>query len=112
MIRLGLGNVRIQGLSGKIYKFRAYPLATRFAEFGAVYFITERKEDAKGRTSHSRIDCGQTRNMSVPSFSEAQIASYEVHAANCICVLPVRDDSSREAIEQDIRGKYKLLSRM
>jgi hypothetical protein len=112
MIRLGLGNVRIKGLSGKTYKFRAYPLNTKFADFGAVYFITGRKLDAEGRTSHSRIYCGQTKDMSVPSFTAAQVAAFDQHAANCICVLPVQFEVPRLEIEKDIHRNYRLLSRM
>ncbi len=110
MNREGLGNVRIKGLSGRTYTFRAYPLETRFAEFGAVYFITERKLDSKGRTSHSRIYCGQTSNLSVCPYTAEQLASFQKYDANCICILPVQGESSRSAIEQDIHQNYKLLS--
>jgi hypothetical protein len=102
----GLGNVRIQGKSGKEYKFRAYPLATKFDNIGAVYFITSRKQEADGRTSHSRIDCGRTSNLSIginikPGFKD--------NDANCICILPQDDKDTRIEIETDIRQNYTLL---
>ena len=110
MMSLGLGNVRIKGVSGKTYTFGAYPLDTRFAEFGAVYFITGRELDSKGRIAHSRIYCGQTSNMSVCPYSAQQSASFKANYANCICILPVKEDVSRRDIERDIHQNYRLLS--
>ncbi len=110
MIRMGLGNVRIEGLSGRIYTFRAYPLETKFAEFGAVYFITGRKMNPEGRIEHSRIFCGQTSNMSVCPYSSQQSASFKANYANCICILPVNEEISRREIEGDIHQNYRMLS--
>lgn len=109
MIRIGMGNVRIKGLSGKMYTFRAYPLETKFAEFGAVYFITSRELNSEGRIAHSRIYCGQTGNMSICPYNTQQSASFKANYANCICILPVKEDDSRQDIEQDIHQNYRLL---
>jgi hypothetical protein len=102
----GLGNVRIKGISGREYKFRAYPLDTKFSHFGAVYFITSRNQNPDGRIAHSRIYCGRTSDLSIriddaPSFKE--------NNANCICILPQDDKDSRVEIENDIRQNYTLL---
>ena len=110
MIRMGFGNVRIKGLSGKVYTFRAYPLETRFSEFGAVYFITGRIQKPQGRIAHSRIYCGQTSNMSVCPYTSQQSASFRANYANCICILPVNEDAPRMDIEKDIHQNYRLLS--
>ena len=110
MMSLGLGNVRIKGVSGKTYTFRAYPLDTRFAEFGAVYFITGRERDPEGRIAHSRIYCGETSNMSIRPYGAQQSVSFRANYANCICILPVKEDSARRDIERDIHQNYKLLS--
>ena len=109
MINLGLGNVRIKGLSGKMYTFRAYPMETIFAEFGAVYFITGRNLNPDGKIAHSRIYCGQTGNMSVRPYDVRQSASFKANNANCICILPAEDEASRRDIEKDIHQNYKLL---
>jgi hypothetical protein len=110
MINLGLGNVRIKGISGKMYTFRAYPLETSFAEFGAVYFITGRRPTSDGRTAHSRIYCGESGNMSVCPYNSRLSASFKANYANCICILPVQEDASRRDIERDIHQNYKLLT--
>lgn len=109
MINVGMGNVRIKGLSGRMYTFRAYPMETKFAEIGAVYFITGRTENLDGRISHSRIYCGQTSNMSVRLYNVLQSASFKTNNANCICTLPIEDETSRHDIEKDIHQNYKLL---
>ncbi len=111
MITMGLGNVPIQGSSGKMYTFRAYPLGTKFAEFGAVYFITCRELDSEGKMTHSRIYCGQTANMSVCPYDARQAKSFKANFANCICVLPVNEDFARLEIEKDIHQNYRLLCR-
>jgi hypothetical protein len=110
VINIGLGNVRIKGLSGRMYTFRAYPLETAFAEFGAVYFITGRKHVSDGRIAHSRIYCGQTGNMAVRPYSVQQSVSFKANQANCICILPIAEDLSRRDIELDIHKNYKLLA--
>jgi hypothetical protein len=112
MINIRLGNVHIKGASGRMYTFRAYPLETKFAEFAAVYFITGREKNPEGKIAHSRIYCGQAGNMAVCSFSDRQSVSFKANHANCICILPVREDISRLDIERDIHQNYKLLSRV
>ena len=112
MINIAYGNVRIKGLSGKMYNFRAYPLETHFGEFGAVFFITGRKKRRTGgKMAHSRIYCGETPNMSVCPYSDNQSASFRANYANCICVLPVTEGDTRLDIERDIHQNYRLLSR-
>lgn len=106
----GMGNIHIAGLSGRKYTFRAYPLETKFAEFGAVYFITGRELNPEGRIAHTRIYCGQTSDMSVCPYSAQQSASFKANYANCICILPVKEDLYRRDIEKDIHQNYKLLS--
>jgi len=106
-----LGNVRIKGVSGKTYTFRAYPLETEFQAFGAVYFITSRNLNPDGRISHSRIYCGQTSNISITSDSVSRTLSLKAYEANCICILQEEAEVSRVEIEKDIHNNYKLLYR-
>jgi len=95
-----------------MYKFRAFPLETQFTDFAAVFFVTGRERNSEGRIAHSRIYCGQSGNMSVRPFSEEQSASFKANHANCICILPVEEDTSRVSIELDIHKNYRLLSGM
>jgi hypothetical protein len=111
MISIGLGNVHIEGVSGRMYTFRAYPLETSFAEFGAVYFITSRELNPEGRMAHTRIYCGETGDMSVCPYSALQSASFKANYANCICIMPVKEDVYRRDVEKDIHQNYKLLCR-
>ena len=106
---VGLGNVRIKGLSGRMYTFRAYPLNTTFAKVGAVYCITSRNQQPDGRISHSRICCGETDNLSSRSDTHEREDSLKANHANCICILPNMDEETRVEIESDIHRKYKFL---
>ena len=102
----GLGNVRIKGISGKEYKFRAYPLGTQFSNFGAVYFITSRNQNPEGKIAHTRIYCGRTSDLSIRIHNSA---CFKENEANCICILPQDDKDSRIVIENDIKQNYTLL---
>jgi len=104
-----LGNVRIKGVSGKTYTFRAYPLETTFAEFGAVYCITSRSHNPDGRISHSRIYCGATDNLSHRPDDAQQTISFKANKANCICILPNANEKLRMEIERDVHTNYKFL---
>lgn len=103
------GSVRIQGISGQMYRFRAYALDAVLDRVGGVFFITSRNEAVDGRVAHSRIWCGETSDLSSRSFSDAQEASFKSYGANCICVLPSDDARYRTTVEKDIHSKYKLL---
>ncbi|MBI5476264.1 MAG: hypothetical protein HY964_05950 [Ignavibacteriales bacterium] len=105
----GLGNVRIKGISGKEYKFRAYPMDTKFIHLGAVYFITSRNLNPDGRISHSRIYCGETNDLSTYFDDNKNVSCFKAHFANCICILPQEDEQSRLNIENDVHNNYKLL---
>lgn len=106
---IGFGNVRIKGVSGKEYKFRAYILDTKFQNFSAVYFISNRLVRPDGRISHSRIYCGQTMDIS-SLFNYLQgTLTFKAHKANCICILPKEDEISRLEIERDIHQNYRFM---
>lgn len=109
MRKTEFGTVRIKGSSGRTYTFQAYPLGVEFDEIGAVYFITGRTLTTDGRISHSRIYCGQTADLSKRRHSNQQERTFKACNANCICILPVEEETSRLAIEQDIHRNYKLL---
>ena len=104
-----MGNVRIEGRSGKVYTFRAYPLTAKFTHQGAVYFITSRHLRPDGRISHSRIYCGETNDLSVLYTSIMKIMAFGDYDANCVCILPKVKEALRVEIENDIHSKYTLL---
>src|SRR5258708_35411774 len=104
-----MGNVRIAGTSGKVYKFRAYPLKSKFAHLAAIYFITSRHHCPDGRISHSRIYCGQTSDLSTLYLSMGKLMKFEDYDANCVCILPRVNEVLRMEIENDIHSKYTLL---
>lgn len=104
-----LGNVRIEGASGNVYKFRAYPLETKFMHVGAIYFITSRHLRSDRKISHSRIYCGQTSDLSKLYTSIAKIMNFQDYDANCVCILPRVEEALRVKIESDIHSNYTLL---
>ena len=83
------GGITFNGKSGEKYYFKAWPLQTRFNPLGAVYFVTKRGFTDKNyrRASHESIYIGETANLTAPLASSLQLACFEKHGANCICVI-------------------------
>jgi hypothetical protein len=95
------GTVVFLGGSRVAYRFRAWPLQTRFRTVAAVYVITRREHTNstfRNTASHECLRIGQTADLAhlAPHGDDAQ------RGANCICVSVVHDAGERRAIEQDL----------
>ena len=102
------GGITFNGKSGEKYYFKAWPLQTRFNPLGAVYFVTKRGFTDKNyrRASHESIYIGQTANLTDPLASSLQLACFEKHGANCICVYIDANADRRLAIAQDLLATH------
>src|SRR5687767_6748163 len=61
-----LGKTTLTGGSGKPYRFRMYPLGTKFRQKSGVYVITNRSHSDGGRHRHATLYIGQTEDVSQP----------------------------------------------
>lgn len=98
------GGITFNGKSGEKYYFKAWPLQTRFNPLGAVYFVTKRGFTDKNyrRASHESIYIGETASLTNPLAPSPQLACFEKHGANCICVYIDPSAERRLAIAQDL----------
>jgi hypothetical protein len=97
-----LSRTVLKGDSGKTYRFRIYPLGTKFRKIGGVYIITNRyhREDAGYR--HKTLYIGRTGDFSEPMDQHDKVREFVEHGANCICVLSDESEDSRLVKERDL----------
>jgi len=97
-------NLILTGKSGERYCFQTWPLQTQFRPVGAVFFITKRvlTNATFRRAHHEVIHIGQTSNMSNPLGAPSDLAAFEKHGANCVCVYPASDEAYRIYMVKDL----------
>ena len=96
------GTVSFTGASGKDYTFTAYSRDTKFNAVGAVYFMTQRHQSSGGGYTHKRIYVGQTGDLSNRPLNHHKTDCFDLHGANCVCILLEGVESKRLKIESDL----------
>jgi hypothetical protein len=97
-----LGKTILKGGSGKTYRFRVYPLGTKFRKIGGVYVITNRYHNEGAGYRHKTLYIGRTEDFSEPLDQHGKAPELMQHGANCICVQSTASEDSRMVIEQDL----------
>lgn len=97
-----LGMTVLKGGSGKGYRFRVYPLGTRFRKKCGVFVITSRSHSEEGGRRHKPLYVGQTEDLSQPFDQHRKAEQFMQHGANCICLHPETSEESRMAKELDL----------
>jgi hypothetical protein len=81
-----LATITLTGKSGAKYAFNVYPRTDTFNDVGAVYFMTERVEDAKGIGTHTWIYVGETGDLSGRPLNHHRKKCFDDHGANCLLI--------------------------
>jgi hypothetical protein len=103
-----LGNITFTGKSGQKYYFHAWPLQTRFKSGGAVFLITKRVVNHRGRPSHEMMCIGQTGDFGASPSIPGLLQELSTKGANCICVHAVVDDNRRMEAVRDLQNGLDL----
>ena len=98
-----LGTLNIAGASGTTYQFTAYSLGTVFSAISAVYLITKHSSNPGGSGSYSHVYVGETFDLSQRFNNHHKMGCFKKHNANCVCVHPEVNHSSRLEKGDDIR---------
>jgi hypothetical protein len=108
MVGMRIGTVVFSGKSGEKYSFEAWPMETRFKPMAAVYFVTKREagNGTYNRAGHEHMFLGHTPDISGPLGTDAQLAWFDKHGANCVCVYAAESEPRRVAIQQDLEEAY------
>ena len=97
-----LGKVTLTSISDKRYRFRVFPLGTRFRSVSGVYVITQRTNQADGRHRHKILYVGHSEDLSQPLNPRRKAPDFAKYGTNCICVLSDESADSRREKEQDL----------
>jgi hypothetical protein len=101
-----LGKIRLTSASGKLYRFRAFPLGTRFRSVSGVYLITRRATRAEGGHRHKVLHVGNTEDFSQPFDGYGKAQELARVGANCICVQRDLSAESRCKKERDLAATF------
>ena len=101
-----LGKIVLTGVSGKKYRFTAYPLGTKFRKLSGVFVITKRTRKAEGRYGHLALYVGCTEDFSQPFDRLRSAKKFRGRGANCICLQSDESETSRLAKEKDIAAAF------
>lgn len=101
-----LGKVKLTSDSGKQYRFRVFPLGTRFRSISGVYLITRRATKVEGGHRHKILHIGGTADFSQPFDKYCKADDLARFGANCICVQSDVSAKSRNEKERDLTATF------
>jgi hypothetical protein len=97
-----LGKTAFKGQSGKQYRFKIFPLGTRFRKISGVFVVANRAQGVDGGHRHTVLFVGQTADFSQPLDKHRKSKDFAQHGANCICVQSDKSEESRLDTERDL----------
>ena len=101
-----LGKAMFKGDSGTRYRFKVFPLGTRFRKISGVYLIARRAHGADGGHRHKILYVGHTKDFSQPFDKHRKAQDLVRLGANCICVQLDASNESRLAKEHDLVATF------
>ena len=101
-----LGNVTLTSASGQQYRFKVFPLGTRFRSISGVYLITRRDTRTEGGHRHKILDVGGTEDFSQPFDGYCKVKNLTRFGANCICIQSDASAESRHKKERDLAATF------
>ena len=101
-----LGKVTFTSKTGDRYRFKVFPLQTRFRKIGGVYLITYRGHGAQGGHRHKILYVGKTEDFSLPFEKPDKVDNLVRLGANCICMHSDPSEESRHKTEQALIAAF------
>jgi hypothetical protein len=102
-----LGKARFKSGTGKQYRFKVFPLGTRFRKISGIYLIACRAHNTDGAHRHKILYVGNTEDFSQPFEKHRRAKDLVRLGANCICVQSDESEESRQAKAQDLIAAFK-----
>jgi hypothetical protein len=97
-----LGRIVFKGKSGNPYRFKVYPLGTRFKKLSGIYIIGTRSHGANGGRRLVPLFVGNTEDFSQPFDNHRKSKEFTDQGANCICLQSDAVEESRLTKERDL----------
>jgi hypothetical protein len=97
-----LGKMTFRGKSGRAYRFKVFPLGTRFRNISGVYVVGNRLRCIDGRYKVTPLYIGHTEDFSQPFDRHHKAKDFAEQGADCICVQRDGVEESCATKEQDL----------
>jgi hypothetical protein len=97
-----LGKATYKSKSGNQYRFKVFPLNTRFRKIGGIYLIARRGHSNHGGHRHKVLFVGHTNDFSQPFERHRKAQELKQLGANCICVQSDQSEESRLGKEREL----------
>lgn len=101
-----LGKVTFTSGTGDRFRFKVFPLKTRFRKVGGVYLITYRGQGGQGGHRHKILYVGKTEDFSQPFEQPGKVEDLVRRGANCICMQSDPSEESRLKKEQALIAAF------
>lgn len=89
-----------------LYNFEVIPLTAEFEDTSAIFIISKRKTDKRGKGHHSFVCIGQGDSILQEIKKHQKAKCVKKHQANVVCLLRETDAENRLKIEADIRAAH------
>ena len=101
-----LGKATFTSKSGNQYRFKVFPLGTRFRKISGVYLIAFRARGSHGEYRHKILYVGNTKDFSQPFEKHPKAQDLVRLGTNCICVQADKSEESRLEKERDLVAAF------
>jgi hypothetical protein len=101
-----LGKATFTSKSGNRYRFKVFPLGTRFRKLSGIYVIAHRAHSIRGGHRHKILFVGNTMDFSQPFEKHRKAQNLVRLGANCICVQSDKSEKSRHDKERDLIAAF------
>lgn len=92
-----------------LYNFEVFPLEAEFKDVPAIYIISKRIRDKRGKGHHKFVCIGQTESILGDIKKHAKGKCIKQNKANVICILAETDEKNRLRIEADLRESHLIV---
>ena len=101
-----LGKAMFKSKSGNQYRFKVFPLDTRFRQISGIYMIAHRDRGNHAGHRHKILYVGNTEDFSQPFEKHRKAQDLMRLGANCICVQSDKSEKSRLDKERDLIAAF------
>jgi hypothetical protein len=101
-----LGKTSFKSKSGIRYRFKVFPLNTRFRKIGGVYLIACRDRCDEGGHGHKILYVGASEDFSQLCETHRKTQDLLQFGANCICLQSDQSAESRSKKESDLIAAF------
>jgi hypothetical protein len=90
------------------HTFKVYPLTAPITDQPAVFIISRRITDHRGRGHQVAVCIGETESTAAELRKHKRAKCTKDHSTNVVCLLKERDDESRRSVVEDLTASRSV----